>query len=258
MTYAFLLDLGRCIGCQACVAACKTGNELAIGTQYIRITEQTRGTFPNLQGSFQNQRCYHCADAACVAVCPTGALFKEDGFTRVNAAACSGCEYCVTACPFEIPHMVDKQVSKCDGCADVVKAGGRPWCVKTCPSHALMYGEREAIIAEAHRRADALRGRYPNANVYGETESGGLGVIMVLPDTAETLDFPVDPQTKPITKVWQKAVQPASVGLSGLGVLVTGIAAVIARRNHVKEMERLHKQAAEQAAEERIVEEGES
>ncbi|MCB0035828.1 MAG: 4Fe-4S dicluster domain-containing protein [Anaerolineales bacterium] len=259
MTYAFLLDIGRCIGCQACVAACKTGNELPLGTQYIRINEQTRGTFPDLQGSFQNQRCYHCADAACVAVCPTGALYKEDGLTRVNADACSGCEYCVTACPFSIPRMSnEKRVSKCDGCAAVVKAGGRPWCVKTCPSNALMYGEREEIIAEAHKRADALRVRYPNANVYGETESGGLGVIMVLPDTAETLDLPVNPQTKPITKVWQKAVQPASVGFSGLGVFITGIAAVIARRNHVQEMERLHKQAAEPTAVETVVEEGES
>jgi formate dehydrogenase iron-sulfur subunit len=262
-TYAFLLDLGRCIGCQACVAACKTGNELANGTQYIRINEQTRGTFPDLLGSFQNQRCYHCADAACVSVCPTGALFKEDGLTRVNADVCSGCEYCVTACPFQIPRMANKRVSKCDGCADVVKAGGRPWCVKTCPSNALMYGERDEIVAEAHRRADALKRRYSNARVYGETEAGGLGVVMVLPDKPENIDLPVNPETKPMTKVWQKAVQPASVGFTGLGVIVTGLAAVIARRNHVKEMDMLHQQAAGQeteaaAAPPPSIEEGES
>ena len=90
-TYAFLLDLGRCIGCQGCVAACKTGNELSPGAQYITISEQTRGTFPALQSSIKNHRCYHCAEAACVTVCPTGALYKEAGLTRLNAEHCSGC-----------------------------------------------------------------------------------------------------------------------------------------------------------------------
>jgi len=79
MEYAFLLDMSRCIGCEACVVACKTGNELTIGTQYIKLNEKTSGVFPDLTGGFQNQRCYHCLDAACVSVCPTGALFKEDG-----------------------------------------------------------------------------------------------------------------------------------------------------------------------------------
>ena len=81
---AFLLDLARCIGCQACAAACKTGNELAQDVQYIHLIEQTRGVFPNLQGGFKNHRCYHCTDAACVAVCPTGALYKQEGMTRLE------------------------------------------------------------------------------------------------------------------------------------------------------------------------------
>ena len=154
-TYAFLLDLARCIGCQACVAACKTGNELPQGAQFIHLIEQTRGEFPKLEGGFKNHRCYHCTDAACVAVCPTGALYKEDGLTRLNSAKCSGCTYCVDACPFGVPTMVNERASKCDACKDVVAAGGKPWCVKTCPSNALMYGARDEILAEAHQRDDA-------------------------------------------------------------------------------------------------------
>lgn len=242
-TYAFLLDLGRCIGCQACVAACKTGNELPTGVQYIHLIEQTRGTFPNLQGGFKNHRCYHCADAACVSVCPTGALFKQEGLTRLNRDKCSGCTYCVDACPFGVPVMFEDRSSKCDACAEVVAAGGQPWCVKTCPSHALMYGEREAILAEAHTRADALKVRYPAARVYGETEAGGLGVVMVLPDAPEVLDLPVDPAPPIAVNAWQKVVQPISLGVTGFSVLVTGIAAVIARRNHMKELKELHEGA---------------
>ncbi|MBI3960881.1 MAG: 4Fe-4S dicluster domain-containing protein [Chloroflexi bacterium] len=239
-TYAFLLDIGRCIGCQACVAACKTGNEVPEGRQYIRIVEQTRGTFPNLRGSFQNLRCYHCADAACVTVCPTGALYKEEGLTRLDREKCSGCTYCVDACPYDVPVLADDgRSSKCDGCAAVVKAGGTPWCVKTCPSHALLYDERPKILAEAHRRAAALKMRYPNAQVYGETEAGGLGVVLVLPDDPMALGLPANPNVPLSLTAWQKALQPASLGLTGLSIAFTGLAAVIARRNHLQEVRTL-------------------
>ncbi|HRW48549.1 MAG: 4Fe-4S dicluster domain-containing protein [Caldilinea sp.] len=243
-TNAFLLDISRCIGCQACTAACKTGNELPAGTQFIQLIEQTRGTFPNLEGGFQNHRCYHCTDAACVSVCPTGALFKEDGMTRLNRDVCSGCQYCTDACPFDVPQMVDGRCSKCDACADVVAAGGTPWCVRTCPSDALRFGDRQEILAEAQSRVAAIKERYPKARVYGETEAGGLGVIMVLPDDPEVLDLPANPQVPLLVNTWQKVVQPATMGLTGLSILVTGVAAVIARRNHMQELKLLHKEEA--------------
>jgi len=209
-TYAFLLDIGRCIGCQGCVAACKTGNELPEGRQYIRITEQTQGIFPDLFGYFRNHRCYHCADAACVNVCPADAMYKEDGMTRLNRDECIRCRRCVKACPYGVPVMAeDRRSSKCDGCAALVKAGGTPWCVKTCPSHALLYGERDEILAEAHIRAEALKLRYPNAQVYGEYEFGGLGVIMVLPDSPETLDIPLDPDL-PVAPVEGQQKKPGN------------------------------------------------
>ena len=244
MTSSFLLDLGQCIGCQGCVVACKIGNELPEGTQYIRINEQVSGTFPDLVGGFENHRCYHCTDAACVNVCPTGALFQEDGLTRLNASACSGCQYCVQSCPFSVPKMVDGVATKCDGCRDVVKAGGTPWCVTTCPSDALQFGERAEIAAEAHRRAAILRERLPNAQVYGESQAGGLGVIMVLPDEPEALGLPRDPQIPTITNALQGAVKPVSLGVTAASVIGAGVAAVIARRNHMNEMRALEAAAA--------------
>jgi formate dehydrogenase iron-sulfur subunit len=244
-TNAFLLDISRCIGCQACTAACMTGNELPAGMQYIQLIEQTRGVFPNLAGGFKNQRCYHCADAACVAACPTGALYKEDGMTRLNREVCIGCEYCTDVCPFDVPHIVDGRSSKCDACASVTAAGGEPWCVRTCPSDALRYGDRGEILAEAHRRVEAILTRHPNARVYGETEAGGLGVVMVLPDDPTVLDLPANPEVPLLVNTWQKVVQPAALGLTSLSVVVTGVAAVIARRNHMQELKQLHAQEAE-------------
>ena len=236
MEYAFLLDLGRCIGCQACVASCKVGNELGEGQQYIELIEKTHGEFPNLTGGWDNHRCFHCADAACISVCPTGALFKEDGLTRLELDVCSGCSYCTEACPYDIPVMYDGKSSKCDGCAATVTAGGSPWCVGTCPSAALEYGPREEIQAEAHRRADALRDRYPNAHVYGETQAGGLGLLVVMPDDQEMLDIPIDPKSPFMADAWQKIVQPGAFGLTVGAAVVAGAAGLIARRRHEEEL----------------------
>jgi formate dehydrogenase iron-sulfur subunit len=118
----------------------------------------------------------------------------------------------------------------------VVKAGGQPWCVKTCPTDALRYDERDAILAEAKARLSQVQAHYLNARIYGETELDGLGVIMILPDAPEALGLPADPKVPVAMDVWQKAVQPASIGLTGLSLAFTGLAAIIARRNHQKEM----------------------
>lgn len=237
MENAFLLDMSRCIGCEACVVACKTGNELPLGTQYIRLNEKTSGTFPNLTGGFENHRCYHCADAACVAVCPTGALFREGGLTRLNSGACSGCGYCVQSCPYDVPKMENGRATKCDGCASTIASGGSPWCVQTCPAQALRYDTRERILADAHGRVEAIKGRYPNAQVYGETQAGGLGMILVLPDDPETLDIPRDPPPVPaITNVWKGMIQPASMAATAAAAVGAGVLGIIARRNHMAEM----------------------
>lgn len=247
-TYAFLLDIARCIGCQACVAACKTGNELPVAATTIRIVERTSGTFPNLRGWFQNQRCYHCTNAACVAVCPVGALYKEDGITRLDREKCTGCAYCTDACPYGVPHISDERAFKCDGCSQVVKAGGTPWCVTTCPSQALAYGERTTLIDEANERVAALRTRYPHAQVHGDRPESELGMILVLPDSPEALGLPLTPEPSMAIKTWQNVVKPASLGLTSLSVVVTAIAAMIARRNHVRELESLHRRESDQSA----------
>ena len=94
----------------------------------------------------------------------------------------------------------------------------------------------------------ALQPRYPNAQVYGETEAGGLGVVMVLPDDPEVLELPANPAPPPTVTAWQKVVQPATMGFTGLGIVVTGFAAVIARRNHMQELRELHSRTPEISA----------
>ena len=105
------IDLDTCVGCQACVTACKGWNDQGYG---VPLSDQDpygadpSGTFLNRVHSYAVQpaagaaqtvtfprSCLHCEAAPCVTVCPTGASYKraEDGIVLVNEAPASaaGC-----------------------------------------------------------------------------------------------------------------------------------------------------------------------
>ena len=140
---AMTLDVDLCLGCEACIVACSTENEVPVGQFRIRMRTTTVGTFPDLRTEFRVESCFHCADAPCIEVCPTGATYKTaDGVVLVNPAKCTGCKACVVACPYGMRYVHrDGWVDKCTFCDHRVAAGRQPACVETCPTGARVFGD---------------------------------------------------------------------------------------------------------------------
>lgn len=104
--YGMVIDLSRCTGCRACMAACKVENNTAQGIFWMYTFRFEDGEFPNTRVSFMPRPCMHCENASCVKVCPVGARYKrEDGLTATDWDRCIGCRYCEVACPYGVNYF---------------------------------------------------------------------------------------------------------------------------------------------------------
>ena len=142
--YALIIDSRKCLNCKACVVACRAENRVPLGHSRDWISEEHRGTWPNLIASFEPEQCHHCANPSCVRVCPTGASFqREDGIVLVNEDDCIGCRYCVVACPYGARFFREDRgvVEKCTFCAHRLARNEVPACVETCPSNVRVFGD---------------------------------------------------------------------------------------------------------------------
>jgi formate dehydrogenase iron-sulfur subunit len=144
--------------------------------------------------------CKHCTHAACLDVCPTGALFRtEYGTVVVQPDVCNGCGYCVPACPYGVidQRPDDGRVFKCTMCYDRLGAGLEPACAKACPTESIQYGELDELRERADARLAELRDRgVGTARLYGrdpEDGVGGDGAFFLLLDEPETYGLPPDP-----------------------------------------------------------------
>lgn len=255
---AILFDPTLCTACRGCQAACKQWNEregeetvnwgsyenppdLSPQT-WIKVEFRELERAGKLNWLFNRRACVHCTDATCVKVCPTGALYYHDlGFVAYDKDLCSGCGYCVDFCPFDVPRMTLNLVTgiakmdKCTFCTtpglDRIAAGYEPACVKACPPDALIYNERDKLVAEGKKRVVALKANgYRNAYLYGDTELDGLHIMYVLDDNPAVYGLPTDPQVPATAIVWQDVLQPLGLALGGLTILGLGLNFLIARQ----------------------------
>jgi len=189
----------------------------------------------------------HCTDAGCVRVCPNGSLYHNElGFVAYNKDTCTGCGYCIDACPFSVPRSernILTGIAKMDKCTlcttqglDRIAEGWEPACVKTCPPGALKYGDRADLVAAGQQRVQALQAEGKDkANLYGENELGGLHVMYVLEDSPAVYGLPVDPRISAATVAWKDVLQPVGWAVGGLTIVGLGMNWMVARANAKKE-----------------------
>ncbi|GAB6174311.1 4Fe-4S dicluster domain-containing protein [Paradesulfitobacterium aromaticivorans] len=164
--YGMLIDLRRCVGCFACVMACKAEHATPKGVSWNRVVVEEKGEYPKARMTFTPMLCNHCANPPCQEVCPTGATYKRpDGIVAVDQHQCIGCKYCMVACPYQARSFNEKTAgyfpewgltplekqgysqhisgtpSKCVFCYDRVEQGKDPACVVSCPAHARIFGD---------------------------------------------------------------------------------------------------------------------
>jgi len=240
MSVAILTDVTKCTGCRQCITACKQTNHLTYDRPR-RWQERDGLSAANWTSILQRpdkhfvrKQCRHCLEPACVSACPVGALHKTaEGTVVYDSDMCLGCRYCMMACPFGIPRYdwdrAVPYVRKCVMCYDLLKEGRQPACTEVCPEQATIFGQRDQLLAEAHRRIRENPQRYVN-HVWGEHEVGGTSVLYLsdidlgfLLGTSDLGDLSL-PET---TRLAMKAVPPVFVGM---GAVMYGVHWVIRRR----------------------------
>lgn len=152
--YAMAVDTRRCVGCNACVLACKAENGLPGDLRRSWIDTDERGTYPNLSMEIRSTRCAQCSSAPCVTNCPTGASYKgAGGIVLVDRDLCTGCKACIASCPYGARSVhPDGYVDKCTLCVHRLERGQQPACATSCPTNALVAGD----ILDRHSAISAL------------------------------------------------------------------------------------------------------
>jgi formate dehydrogenase iron-sulfur subunit len=259
----FFTDTSVCIGCKACEVACKEWNGVpedglaltgmsydnSVGLsadtwRHVAFIEQQRpvptadGVADGDAGSdadgasdsgglrwlMASDVCKHCTHAACLDVCPTGALMRtEFGTVVVQQDVCNGCGYCIPACPYGVidRRKEDGRAWKCTLCYDRLGAGMEPACAKACPTQSIQFGPLDELRERAAGRLDHLHeAGEAGARLYGADPDdgvGGDGAFFLLLDEPEVYGLPPDPvvTTRDLPSMWRHA-GAAAVTLAAL------------------------------------------
>ncbi len=175
--------------------------------------------------------CKHCTEAACLEVCPTGAIFRTElGTVVVQEDVCNGCGYCVPACPFGVidRREDDGRAWKCTLCYDRLKDDMEPACAKACPTDSIQFGELEALRERAAQRVQTLqRQGEPAARLYGDSPDdgvGGFGAFFLLLDDPEVYGLPPDPvdTTRHLSEMYLAAAAAGASLVAGALLALAG------------------------------------
>ncbi|MEW5993550.1 MAG: 4Fe-4S dicluster domain-containing protein [Candidatus Zixiibacteriota bacterium] len=237
---AILTDVTKCIGCLECVAACKTTYGLKMDVP--KVWQKNDGLSANNWTSvlqketkhYVRKQCRHCLEPACVTACPVGALQKTpEGPVVYDSSKCLGCRYCMMSCPYGIPRYDWDQpvpyVRKCIMCYERIKQGQQPACTKACPTEATIFGDRNELLAEAHRRIKQDSGKYID-RVWGEHEIGGTSVLYISDIDLGFLAYQPTLGTESLPHTTATAMKLVIPTFFGMGGFMLGLNWIIKRR----------------------------
>lgn len=260
---AKLIDVSKCIGCKACQAACLEWNNLReeVGINrgvydnphdltentwtLMRFTEWENPESGNLEWLIRKDGCMHCADPGCLKACPSpGAIVQyNNGIVDFVSENCIGCGYCVKGCPFNIPRIsqADHKAYKCTLCSDRVSVGQAPACAKACPTGAIVFGTKQAMLDHANSRITDLKSRgFKNAGIYDPPGVGGTHVMYVLHHADKPqlyANLPNNPRISQVVELWKGLSKYAGMAAVGFAAAFAFVHATIARRNDVSRAE---------------------
>jgi len=246
----FFTDTSVCIGCKACEVACKEWNHVpedglnftgmsydnseGLGAntwRHVAFVEQKRSEDSGVRWLMSSDVCKHCTHAACLDVCPTGALFRtEFGTVVVQEDVCNGCGYCIPACPYGVidQRRGDGRAWKCTLCYDRLRVGAEPACAKACPTDSIQFGPVDELRERARRRhAQLHEAGVGEARLYGEDPDdgvGGDGAFFLLLDEPEVYGLPPDPvvTTRDLPAMYRRVATAAAILASAVGVAFAG------------------------------------
>lgn len=156
MRYGMMIELEKCIGCMACVSACKEQWDSGPGAARDWVYTYEHGRRGEDLGiTFYPGLCMHCEDHPCTRDCPTGATYRnEEGVVVVNPDVCIGCGNCVSTCAYGARSFdpEKKIIEKCNFCAPYVARVETPACVQTCMAQCRHFGDLDDPHGDLVRR----------------------------------------------------------------------------------------------------------
>ena len=251
---AVLVDTTLCVGCRACEAACSESNKLPPPPDDDKVMLQKRDTSDHAftvvnrtekapgTPRYAKKQCMHCVAPACASACPVRAMDKlPTGPVVYDASKCMGCRYCMIACPFDVPKYEYQswkpRVRKCTFCADRQAVGLKPACTEVCPSGALTFGRRVALLDEAHERIYRSPDRYLH-HIYGEEEAGGTSWLYITDVPLEKLALRTDMPARAYPDLVSGALGAPPFVMTLWPPLLMGLYAFSHRRDEVEAEEK--------------------